>query len=166
MTLIIFVSTVAFILFGYFIMDRIDRFLKNNNNSVYDNISQGLIDFDDEEGKILIFGDNELTNLIKEFCDAKSYSYKDIVDINNLNYNYKYLSLFALSDNDTDNLLISSIANKVCSIPYTIAICNSRDNLKVYSQFHLEKVLLYDEQVDKMYNFVREMMENVIKSQI
>lgn len=166
MTLIIFVSTVVFILFGYFIMDRIDRFLKYNNSSNYDNIPHGLIDFDDEDEKILIFGDNELSHLIKEFCDDKSYSYKDIVDINNLNYNYKYLSLFALSDNDTDNLIISSIGNKVCAIPYTIAICNSIDNLKVYNQFNLEKVLLRDEQIDRMYSVVREMVEDVIKSKI
>lgn len=125
-----------------------------------------MLDFNDEEGKILIFGENELTHLIKEFCDYKSYSYKDIVDINNLNYNYKYLSLFALSDNDTDNLIISSIGNKVCAIPFTIAICNSIDNLKVYNQFNLEKVLLYDGQIDRMYSVVREMVEDVIKSQI
>ena len=167
MTLIIFVATVAFCLFGYFIMDRIDKFLENNNFSVYDNTSQGLIYFDDdEEEKILIFGENELTNLIKEFCDDQNYPYKNIVDINNINYNYKYLSLLALSDNDTDNLTISSICKKVCSIQYTIAICNSISNLKFYNQLNLEKVLLYDEQLERMYIVIREMMENVIGNQV
>lgn len=166
MTLIIIFSTIVFFIFGYLVMSNIDRFLDKNVQTVEDYfMDEGIIDNQEEHKSILIFGDNKITSLIKDYCDSQNYVFRVIEDINNIDKRYKYLSLFALSNNDADNLMLSSIGLKVYSIPHIITLCNSRDNLKIYNEFNFEKVIMYDDEIDKIYNDVKGLIENVTKNQ-
>lgn len=165
MTLIIIFSTIVFFIFGYVVMSNIDRFLDKNIQTTEDYfMDEGIIDKEEEQKNILIFGDNKISTLIKDYCEAQNYVFKVIADIDNIDKRYKYLSLFALSNNDADNLMLSSIGHKVYSIPHIITLCNSRDNLKVYNEFNFEKVIMYDDEIDVIYNEVKGLMDNATKN--
>ena len=166
MTLIIIFSTIVFFIFGFIVMVNIDKFIDKSvqptKNYILD--KDGLSD-DAGQRSILIFGNNKITTVVKNYCKAHNYLFSIIEDINNIDKKYKYLTLFALSNNDADNLIISSVGLKVYSIPHIITICNSQENLRIYNEFNFDKVILYDEDIEKTYNVIKELVDNAIKIQ-
>ncbi|MCR1898477.1 hypothetical protein NSA47_05665 [Irregularibacter muris] len=167
MTLIIVFFVIAFLLFGYYIMDRIDKFIESNF-LIPDEYHpyQYLSDNEDKEIVILIYGDNALSKHVKNYCDSQKYLYENIIDIHYISKDYRYMYLLALSLNDVDNLMVSSIGLKVYGIPHIIILCNNKNNLKIYREFNFDKVLLYTDEIDKLLNIMKETIENAVKKEI
>lgn len=164
MTLIVIFSTIVFFLLGYHVMSTIDKCIDNNVQQTKGYFfDEGIYDIEAIQKKILIFGDNKITHLISDYCEDQDYLYEVIEDINNIHNDCRYISLFALSNNDSDNLIIGSIGLKVYSIPYIITLCNSWENLKIYNEFNFDKVILYDDNIDDIYNVIKELVEIAVK---
>lgn len=165
MTLIIVLGTIVFFIAGYYVMDRIDRFLSNNvmdvkkDNYINDN---GIWESSLSE-YILIFGDNELSSFIKNLCTENSIQYKSITKVNELDYRYKYSLLFALSDTDIDNLLISSVCTNICTVPFIVSLCNDRENIKVFKEYNLEKVIMKGDDINYSLNILKGMVNCATK---
>lgn len=167
MTLILVFFIIVFFIFGFFVMDNIDKFIYKNIQTTEESFVKEVIVSNEKEFKnILIYGDNKIATIIKDYCKEQNYHFNVIKDINDIDKKNKYLSLLALSNSDTDNLIISSIGLKVYSIPHIITLCNNRDNLKVYSEFNFEKVIMYDDAINLVYEDVKGVMENAIKNQV
>jgi hypothetical protein len=45
-------------------------------------------------------------------------------------------------------------------------LCNNQNNLRMYSEFNFEKVLLYHDEMDELFNIVKEFVQNVVKNEV
>lgn len=167
MTFLVVFVAIVFLLLGYYAMDKIDKYLVNNVFPSKEYLSDDHINNRELKQKvILIYGDNELTKLIKAYCNSREYIYEAITEFNNISTGNKYNCLLALSYNDVENLMISSVGLKVYGISHIIALCNSQNNLKLYSEFNFERVLLYNNEMDALFNIVKGFMQNVVKNEV
>jgi hypothetical protein len=167
LTLIVVFFAIVFLLLGYYAMDKIDKFIENNVLTSNNYLSDEYADNKEVKQKvILIYGDNELTKLIEDYCNSQKYIYEAITDINYISTDYKYICLLALSYIDVDNLMISSIGLKVYSISQVITLCNSQSNLKIYNEFNFDKVLLHGDETDKLFNDIKGWLQDEVKDQI
>lgn len=167
MTFIVVFVAIVFLLLGYYAMDRIDKVLVNNVLSSNEYLSGDKTGNCGSKKKvILICGENELTKQIKAYCDSQEYIYEAITEFNNISAANKYICLLALSYNDADNLMIASVGLKVYSISNIIALCNSQNNLKLYNEFNFDKVLLYNEEMDKLFNIAKGFVQNAVKTEV
>ena len=167
MTFIVVFVAIVFLLLGYYAMDKIDKFLVSNTSVSNEYLSDKNTEIKEYKKKaILIYGDNELTNLAAAYCNSQAYIYETITEINHISNDYSYLCLLALSYNDVDNLMLGSVGLKIYGISHIISLCNSQSNLKLYNEFNFDKVLLYDNEVSNLFNIVKGFMQNAIKDEV
>ncbi|MPW27246.1 hypothetical protein GC105_15875 [Alkalibaculum sp. M08DMB] len=140
-------------------MSKIDMFIEDTiytpNNSNKDNSS-----FNDS---ILIYGDNSLTEQVIAYCESMKYEYKTIDDIQFISMDYKYSCLLALSYNDANNLITSSVATKVYSIINVIALCNYQNNMKIYNDLNFIEVILRKNDTNSHLSIIKESLQNAVK---
>jgi hypothetical protein len=167
LTFIVVFVAIAFLLLGYYAMDKIDKALVSNVFSSNQYLSNGnTYDNESKQKVILIYGDNELARWVKSYCNSEKYIYEVIAEFNNISNGHEYSCLLALSYNDVDNLMISSVGLKVYSISHIIALCNNQNNLRMYNEFNFEKVLLYHNEMDELCNIVKGIVQNVVKNEV
>lgn len=167
MTFIVVFVAIVFLLIGYYAMDKIDKYLAGNVISSNQYLSEEDINNKVSKRKvILIYGDNKLTNLIKAYCNSEKNIYEGITEFNNISTGNQYSCLLALSNNDADNLMIASVGLKVYSISHIITLCNSQNNLKLYNEFNFDKVLLFNSEMDELFNIVKGFVQNAIKNEV
>jgi hypothetical protein len=167
LTFIAVFVAIAFLLLGYYAMDKIDKALVSNVFSPNVYLSdEHTYDSESKQKVILIYGDNELAKWVKAYCNSEKYIYEVVSEFNNICNGHDYSCLLALSYNDVDNLMIASIGLKVYSISHIIALCNNQNNLRMYSEFNFEKVLLYHDEMDELFNIVKEFVQNVVKNEV
>jgi Trk K+ transport system NAD-binding subunit len=148
-------------------MDKIDKFIVNNVSPPNEYLSyEDTNNKESNQKVILIYGDNELTKLIKAYLNSEIYIYEAITEFNNISSDNKYSCILALSYNDVDNMMIGSVGLKVYGISHIIALCNSQNNLKLYNEFNFDKVLLYDAEMDKLFNIVKGFVKNAIENEV
>lgn len=166
MTLIVGLSAIVFFIAGYYMMNRIDEFLENSVENLTESLCYGYTENKKyKEGIILIYGKNNLTELVEAYCNSRKYIYESIEEVSHINTEKKYICLLALSYNDVDNLTISSIGFKVYSIANIFSLCNTKSNLKIYKEFNVNDVLLYDSGIDNIFNNIKGLVENAVKNQ-
>ena len=167
MTFIVVFVAIAFLLLGYYAMDKIDKYLVSNAIPSNEYFSSLYIDNTEFKQKvILIYGFNEFTKLVIAYCNSKKYIYETITEFNDIDNGNKYSCLLALSNNDVDNLMIASVGRKVYGISHIITLCNSQNNLRMYNEFNFEKVLLYDDKMDDHLNIVKGFVQNAVKNEV
>ncbi|GEM_PF-3274031 len=159
MTLIVGLSTIVLFILGYYIMDHIDQFIQNNVGISNKNLCHEKVKDREEKNRILIYGKNELTELVEDYCNSQRYEYQQITDVCYIDPETKYRCLLALSYNDADNLTVSSIGFKIYSISNVTALCNNQENLKMYKEFSVHNVLLYDD-IDKVFGMIKGLVED------
>lgn len=161
MTFLIVLAIAIYILFGYLIMNKIDIFLdKNNDSSELDYFNEILLDDEKQEKEILLFGDNNLTKSIGRYCIDKNISLNFSKYYNELDFNRKYSLLLAISDNDTDNLTVSTIGRDICSIPHIASLCNKDENLKMYKDFGIDRIITLDNDLSYNINVLKELVDD------
>ncbi|MGB4311371.1 MAG: hypothetical protein ACOX0L_08015 [Natronincolaceae bacterium] len=159
MVLLIILAITGYIIFGYFIMNKIDIFIEKD----VINTGTDYVDKKSTGGKsLLLFGNNELAKSVVKYCNDKDIELKFIEYYNELDFGYEYSLLLALSNNDVDNLMISAIGKKVCSIPHIVSLCNNNENLKIYDGFDMEKVITLDNDIGYMFNLIKEVVDSEI----
>ncbi len=159
MFLLVLLSAIAFILLGYFLMNKVDRFIESEDfriNDIYDEYRDCNGAY---ENVILIYGKNDLSNLVTALCNSKGYRYIAMAESNNINRELKYSCLLVLSHSDADNLMLSSIGLKVYSIPKVVALCNDQNYWKMYKEFKLHRILLQEEGNHKLLKDIEELLE-------
>lgn len=118
-----------FIAIGFFVMDKLDKFIVSpysfpDTQEEQDDISSSDI--------VLVFGKHMISDDIVKLLEARSISFKKIADFNEFDKSNSFKYLFAVDSSDLENLMICSISQKMMGITKRIAICNSLDNAKVY----------------------------------
>lgn len=157
--LLVLLFAVAFILLGYFFMDKVDKFIEDGDIRLRDPYKEYCNGYKIHDNVILIYGKNDFSKLVIALCESKGYSYVAISESEQINKDLNYICLLALSYNDADNLMISSIGLKIYSIPKTVAMCNNKDYLKVYKEFPLERILLQEEGRQRLLGAIEEFLE-------
>ncbi|SES63690.1 hypothetical protein SAMN05660297_00026 [Natronincola peptidivorans] len=154
---------IAFLLLGYYIMDKVDKFIENNIQHSNEYHNDEYTDPSLRKQKVLlIYGNNTLTNLVKKYCDSQKYMYESITDIHSIDTQAGYIYLFALSNKDADNLMVGSIGFKIYSIPNVISLCNNQKYLKIYNEFSFIKALPYNHDIDKLFNAIKGVIEDAV----
>ncbi|ABR49440.1 hypothetical protein Amet_3311 [Alkaliphilus metalliredigens QYMF] len=147
-------------------MDQVDTFVESHAQYANENLSDEYTNSREMKEKvILIYGDNELSNRVKAYCDLQNEMWEFITDINDINTESNYKCLLALSYNDVDNLMISSVAFKIYSIPSVIVLCNNQSHLKIYNEFNFDEVLLYSDNIDRLFSAIKGWVEDAVKDQ-
>lgn len=165
MNLIIVFFIIVYFILGYFVMNKIDNFIVDNIKPKEDYmVNKNNSEKDIKHKCILIFGDNQITDLIKCYCESKNYLYSITNDIWNIKKVYQYTSLFALSNSDLENLIVSSIGIEVYSIPYVISICNLPENLIIFNKLDIYEVIPQKD-IHEEYVILRGLIENAAKVQ-
>jgi hypothetical protein len=115
--------------FGFIAMNKIDRFL--DQPDVFPEAKQII---NDESPYVVVFGYTELADKLTLLLRRHNLAYIQIEDESQLDKTKCYTHLFAISKNDLNNLLISSILSRFNEKCKTIAICNSIDNQNIFKQ--------------------------------
>ncbi|MHB8130584.1 MAG: hypothetical protein ACYDEX_16460 [Mobilitalea sp.] len=114
---------------GFLVVSQIDKFL--NQATVSRDVAKTVRS---EKPFAFIFGSTEIADKLMLILKKNSIEYRQIEDENQLNPTDYFSHLFALSDNDLNNLMIGVIANRCMQAFEKIAICNSIDNQTIYKQ--------------------------------
>jgi len=146
-------------------MDKIDVFIENNFLLTKDNINEKSVGHREyDRSIILIYGHNELTNKVEGYCNTQKYMCEKITDINQINKNNRYGCLLALSNNDADNLMISSVGLKIYCISHVATLCNNKSNLKIYKEFNFDKIILGNNEIDEYFSILKKYIQNTVYS--
>ena len=165
MTFIAVLIAIVILLIGYYLMNQVDKFVESY--AEYEKcFYEGADNKEIKEKVVLIYGNNELTKLVESYCHSQKYICESITDINCISTVSNYRCLFALSYDDVDNLMISSVAFKVYSIPSVIALCNNQSNLKIYNEFRFDEVLLYNDNITVLFNTIKGWLEDAAKDKV
>ena len=156
---LVILAITGYIIFGYFVMNKIDIFIeKDVVGTTADCIGKKSI----SKKNLLLFGNNELAKAVVKYCTDRGIEFRFIEYYNELDFGYEYSLLLALSNNDVDNLMISAIGKKVCSIPHIVSLCNNNENLKIYDSLDMEKVITLDNDIGYMFNLIKEVVDSEI----
>lgn len=129
---LIVVSGIGVLLYGYFLMDKLDDYL---NGGGFSGAPQAW-----ESKGILIFSDLPDKMELQPLLQAASYSHA-VVDSPALPPRSVYRAVFALSANDLDNILLCMLAQKAHST-VTVALCNDKQYLRIFQEYPIDKVVL------------------------
>lgn len=147
-------------------MDKVDKFLNGRTLTSNEDSNDFIEPKESKQKVILIQGDNELSQLAKEFCISQNYAYEAITEFKDISNNYQYSCLLALSYNDADNLMIGSVGLKVYCISHILTLCNSQRNMRMYSEFNFDQVLLYNEEIQKLFFNIKGFVHNAVKDEV
>jgi hypothetical protein len=129
---LLIVGMIFVFIFGLFIMKRIDRFFDKREVSLNEHTPM-----ETEQTLALIYGSSSLSEELVKILKSNAIDYEKIEDENQLYQIDYYSHLFAISDNDVDNLLICVVADRRGSECQKIARCNSLDNQNIFHQNHI-----------------------------
>jgi hypothetical protein len=114
---------------GFIAMKQIDKFIYQNSQSP----GKSLTDNTDQL-YVLIFGRSEIGDKLTLILEKNKINYRQIEDENQLNQTYYFSHLFAMSDSDLNNLMITIRANRYMETYEKVAICNSYENQTIFKQ--------------------------------
>lgn len=128
-------SIIILMILGYFLMDRIDMFFVNNTEPR----AEIIVD----RRSTLIFTDSDSEeNLCKVFEDLK-FSYY-LIDNAVVPENLEFVTFFALSSDDSENLFISRLVRKKKKNAQIIAKVNDYVYADLYRKIGVNKVITED----------------------
>lgn len=164
MTVLMFVFMIIFLVIGYYMMHRLDKYLAGHSfvSDDKDTVPSTSIASD----IILIYGDNEIADMTKKYCVMKHYPYETITDVSEFQPDYSKSTLLVLSNNDSNNLMVGSIASKIYNLSSIIVLCNQTDHLKIYKEYNFYKILFRDNDFPYLYESIKELVDHVHNKKI
>ena len=124
------------VIFGYFVMDGLDRFIDKGGLSYNTYVKS--------ESSALLFGQPEITKTLGCYLHEQGISYKiaDNPDINVPLVGESALAFAAaVSKSDTDNLLLCTQVKKLWPKTPCLAICNDNLYIKLFKAAGIERVI-------------------------
>lgn len=119
---------IPFVYLGY-LMSNLDKFLKGNALR---------IDNDKISPTAIVLGRTDLGNQVTELLEREGIRVFTLTEPFLFKKDKDLRYLFALSDNDADNIVLCKIGKKVYNIEEMISVCNDRRN---ESMFIREQIL-------------------------
>ncbi|MGB4658543.1 MAG: hypothetical protein WBI07_05155 [Mobilitalea sp.] len=149
MKMILTATILLIFLLGLYIMKKTDKFhiaplslRENGDPPSY------------QEQNVLIMGCSIIADKLKQLLIKNKIEYDQIEESNQFNQLNKYQYLFAVSDNDFENLMIGNLINKSRNMCKKIAICNCIDNLTIFEQNNIPCLFGTDISEDALFHAV------------
>ncbi len=133
----------------YFLMKRLDRYIDQHRI-----LSELVPNHQPEKPYALILGENPIADQLKKLLDSKKIDYLQIKDPNNLDKTKSYSHLFAVSNDDLNNMLVCIIINKIMNDCSTIAVCNQLQDQKLYEQNNIPYLLVQEIDADVLFQYI------------
>jgi len=125
--LLILFFLAPFIYFGY-LMTRLDGFLAGNIKE-----ANGLSDY----SSAIVLGENDLAGQVCQLLQEHQIKVIRMLEPSLFEREQRHKYLFALSENDADNIVLCKVGKKLYNIEAMIAVCNER---KHEGMFQGEKI--------------------------
>ena len=121
--LIVFV--ILIICFGFYIMAKIDQFVvrAGNANEEYKSFPTAIV-----------LGGTELANQVSLLLEKNKFHVMHLTEPYLMEREQNFVSLFALSENDADNIVLYKIGLKLYGIDQMISICNDSRNESIFTK--------------------------------
>ena len=120
MWLLLIMSILILVVFiGYFI-SKVDRFLDKGG------FEKELTVVDEVRPTAIVLGKTELARQIVELLQKNAIPVFSLAEPFLIEQNQNFCYLFALSENDADNIILCKIGLKVYNVKKTISLCNNR----------------------------------------
>ncbi len=146
MIILFMIVLIGTVLYGYFIMLRLDKFIEK---SMVRKESEGP-----GEKEILLYGEAEIIDSISQVLNAAEITY-DFTTEPVINEGSTYHWLVAFSKDDADNLLICLLAKRRNSSIQTMAKCNNRIYENVFKQTGITMILQKDIPISRILTYLR-----------
>lgn len=149
MEVIIAVSTLLMFLSVFLLMRKIDHSLATSQKKEAreEPLSTG-------HETVLILGNSSHAYKLKELLSEKKIEYKQIEESSQYDFDSNYIGLFAVSDNDFENMMVSIMAERSMKPCKKIAICNCADHLKVFQRNQIRCLFGADISEDNLYQAI------------
>ncbi|PKM53900.1 MAG: hypothetical protein CVU98_13790 [Firmicutes bacterium HGW-Firmicutes-3] len=164
MTVVMFVFIIIFLLIGYYMMHRLDAYLAGHSfhSDDKDTVPNAL----NASDIMLIYGDNEIADMTKKYCAMKHYPYETIHDVSEFQPDCSESTLLVLSNKDSNNLMLGSIASKIYNLSSIIILCNQSNHLKIFKEYNFYKILFKDNDFPYLYESIKELIDDVHNKKI
>jgi len=137
--------TLVFML-GYFLMSRLDRFMES---------PEFLVDikgtYSNKKSYILVFGYTKIAIQLIDLLMTQKLDFIVIDSEEQLDKSMIYTHLFAISDSDYSNLIMSLVAKKSLGVEQIIAICNGIENRPIYDQNKIQVFQTNENAAEQLY---------------
>lgn len=128
------ISFLCVVIFGFFIMDKLDSFI-SKGGFVQESKTD---DYPKKDNLIIIvYLGRNLSGSTLSFTEHEKLSIDYITDVSEIQDMSKLEYLLALSDNDYENLVISSIAKKRKDDIQIGAVCNELKNKRLFDMMNI-----------------------------
>lgn len=164
MTVVMFIFMIIFLVIGYYMMHRLDMNLAGHSFVCDD--KDTLPNTTQASDILLIYGDNEIADLTKKYCVTKLYPYEIITDVNQFQSDWSESTLLVLSNKDSNNLMVASIASKIYNLSSIIVLCNQSEHLKIFKDYNFYKILFKDNDFPYLYESLKELIDHVYHKKI
>ncbi len=138
--LIVFI--ILFIGFGFYIMAKVDKFAAKVGKA-------------NEEFKVgptaIVLGRSELAEQVCLLLESKTSRVLRLTEPYLMEREQNFVSLFALSDNDTDNIVLYKIGYRLYGIEQMISICNDSGNESIFAREKIPYLSSRDATAEKVY---------------
>lgn len=142
---LVFLMVLVFVL-GYFLMSKLDRLIDR---------PESLVDikgtYSHKKSYILVFGYSILAKDLIERLIRQKLDFIVIDSEGQLDKSMFYTHLYAISESDYSNLIISLIAKKSLGVDQIIAICNSIDNKPIYDQNKIQYIQKNENAAEQLF---------------
>jgi hypothetical protein len=156
MTVLLIVTAASIVVFGYFLMGRIDRFFggeKSSRDTASDFVGTGpkneVLIFDPKAGKAAEAGYPGCDMLPEDLAHCV------VTDEPEITGSFHVTALFALSDSDLDNLLLCCKVRHRFPKAYLCAVCNDLAHMGLYRDARVNRILSGSLPPDALMSLIR-----------
>lgn len=136
---------VIFFFFGYFIMTKVDKFISD----------VGIASKEDKTRPIaVILGETELAMQVSKLIEDNSIRVLHLTEPFLFEREHNFLYLFALSENDADNIVLYKIGFKLYGIEKMICLCNDKTNESMFIKENITYISGNDLTAQRLYEAV------------
>lgn len=132
--------------FAYFLLSKLDRLIDK---------PEFLVDkkgtYSHQKSYILVFGHSFFT---KELLERLLYQKLDFIVIDTedqLDKSMSYTHLYAISESDYSNLIMSLVVKKSLGVEQIIAICNNFENKPIYDQNNIQCIQKNENAAEQLF---------------
>lgn len=164
MTVVMFVFMIVFLGIGYYMMHQLDRYLAGHTfaSHEHDTLQNTVI----VPNIMFIYGDNEIADMTKKYCVMKHYPYETITDVSEFKPDYSGSTLLVLSNKDSNNLMVGSVASKIYNLSPIVVLCNQTDHLKIFKEYDFYQILFKDNDFPYLVETIKELIDHVHNKKI
>lgn len=148
--LLLVMSFLILIIYLGYLISKLDAFLADEG-------------FETEDAKdsptAIVLGTSELAKQVCELLENNMIHVLPTIEPFLLEQELNFFYLFALSENDADNIILSKIGKKIYSIEKMISLCNDRRNECIFNSEKIPYLSGEEVTAQKLYQFFLQEME-------